>query len=507
MSSVLVIDDDRSVQHLVSKVLRDQTDKVHTASSAAEGFATLERESIDLVILDVVLPDNTGLELFERIRKLDPRLPVIFITVVDDSDTAIEAMRLGAFDYITKPLDVARLQQLVQQGLEIRRLMNVPVSLDNDEETSPKIDRLIGKSPQMLEVYKTIGRIASQNIPVLILGESGTGKELVARAIYQHGDRSKGPFIALNCAAIPEALLESELFGHEKGSFTGATSLRIGKFEQCKGGTFLLDEIGDMPLLLQPKILRLLQEYRFERVGGNQSITTDVRIVAATHRNLEEMAAENRFRTDLLFRLNGVVIRLPALRERKQDIPPLVDHFLKRYRRELKSEVRSLGPGTLERLVDYDWPGNIRELQSFLKLAIVRATGSVLIPEFLPPELQDRSRTSVFLPGASTSIGRDSLLSSEFLQERIQAGTENLYAETIEQLDREVIGVVLRHTKGNQSQSSKILGITRGNLRNKIRSLGLSIEQHVNLIEEDAGSESDDPSASPKARSEATVPD
>jgi two-component system nitrogen regulation response regulator GlnG len=479
-----VIDDDRSIQHLISRAFQDRPVRLIPAASSEEGFRKLNEDLIDVVILDVLLPDSTGLELFGRIRELDSKLPVIFITVGSDSETAIEAMKLGAFDYLTKPLDLGRLQALVAQGLEIRRLMNVRVSLDSEASGSSQAEVMLGKSPQMLEVYKSIGRVASQDIPVLILGESGTGKELVARAIYQHSHRATGPFMALNCAAIPEALLESELFGHEKGAFTGATGLRIGKFEQCKGGTFLLDEIGDMPLVLQPKILRLLQEQSFERVGSNHTIQSDVRIVASTHRDLESRVAANEFRADLFFRLNGVSILLPPLRERREDIPLLVEHFLNRYRHELKQDVRAVSPEAMEFLAGYHWPGNVRELQSCLKLAMVRATGTVLIPEFLPPELLTRGRSSV-APGnvELTHIEQHDNF-SRFIEDRLLSGSEKLYEEAVERLDRQLLLAVLTHTEGNQSQAARILGITRGNLRNKIRTLGLAIEQRVRTDDE-----------------------
>ena len=318
------------------------------------------------------------------------------------ADAAIEAMKQGAYDYLFKPLDLHQLRRVVGEALEVARRMREPAVV---AETAPDPDvdgAIVGSCPAMREVYKAIGRVAAQNVPVLITGESGTGKELVARAIYQHGPRAKAPFLALNCAAIPENLLESELFGHEKGAFTGADRRRIGKFEQCNGGTLFLDEIGDMPLALQAKILRLLQEQTFERVGGNETIRTDVRLIAATHRDLKAWSAEGKFRPDLYYRLGVFTIHLPPLRERGDDLPLLVQHYLRRFSRELGREVREVAPEALERLRSYSWPGNIRELQSVLKQALLQASGTVLLPAFLP-ELAGRARRE---SGPARAAGR-----------------------------------------------------------------------------------------------------
>src|SRR5215475_13371304 len=315
MSRILVIDDDRSVRHLIAKAFEDTDVQVVPAATAEEGLHLLGEAQSDVVLLDILLPESSGLELFERIRTVDPKLPVIFITSLSSSDTAIKAMTLGAFDYLLKPLDLARIRDLVRQAIEIRRLMSIPVEMPGAKNgrangAANRSDTLVGNSPQMQEVYKAIGRVAPQDVTVLIRGESGTGKELVARALYQHSPRVKGQFLAVNCAAIPDALLESELFGHEKGSFTGADQRRIGKFEQCSGGTLFLDEIGDMSPLVQSKVLRVLQSQEFERVGGNHTITTDVRVIAATNRDLEKMVEDGEFRSDLYYRLSGFTIQL-----------------------------------------------------------------------------------------------------------------------------------------------------------------------------------------------------
>ena len=312
---------------------------------ARRGSRRVAERAPDVILLDLRLPDQSGLEVYQQIRRLDARIPVIFVTMAKAADAAIEAMKQGAYDYLFKPLDLHQLRRVVGEALEVARRMREPAVV---AETSPDPDvdgAIVGSCPAMREVYKAIGRVAAQDVPVLITGESGTGKELVARAIYQHGPRAKAPFLALNCAAIPENLLESELFGHEKGAFTGADRRRIGKFEQCNGGTLFLDEIGDMPLALQAKILRLLQEQAFERVGGNETIQTDVRLIAATHRDLKAWSAEGKFRPDLYYRLSVFTIHLPPLRERGDDLPLLVQHYLRRFSRELGREVRRGRPG------------------------------------------------------------------------------------------------------------------------------------------------------------------
>jgi two-component system nitrogen regulation response regulator GlnG len=313
----------------------------------------------------------------------------------------------------------------------------------------------------MAEVYKAIGRVAGQHVTVLITGESGTGKELVARAIYQHSNRADKPFLALNCAAIPEPLLESELFGHEKGAFTGADRKRIGKFEQCHGGTLFLDEVGDMPLATQSKVLRLLQEQTFERVGGNETIRTEVRLIAATHRDLKAWSAAGKFRPDLYYRLGVFAVHLPPLRERGDDLAMLVGHFLRRYSREMGRDVRSASPEALEALRRHPWPGNIRELQGVLKQAILQATGALLLPGFLPEHLTAP-------PGPAEAFSFE-----ELILRRLQEGAAGLHAEVHQQLDRLLLRLVLRHTRGNQAQAARLLGISRQTLRARARELGL----------------------------------
>jgi two-component system nitrogen regulation response regulator GlnG len=331
----------------------------------------------------------------------------------------------------------------------------------------------------MLEVYKAIGRVAGQDVPVLITGESGTGKELVARAIYQHGARAQAPFLAINCAAIPDALLESELFGHEKGAFTGAERRRIGKFEQCSGGTLFLDEVGDMAPATQAKVLRLLQEQAFERVGGNETVRTDARIIAATHRDLEAWSARGNYRPDLYYRLGVFTIHLPPLRERADDLPLLVQHYVHRFSPELGREVREIAPEAMERLRAYPWPGNIRELQSVLKRALLRSTGPVLLPAFLPDLAPQHAAEPV------PELGAGSPLEAE-IERRLRDDGRALHEEAHRDLDRFLLPLVLRSTGGNQVRAARILGITRRTLRVKLRELGLAVTKTVGGNEDDA---------------------
>jgi len=484
MPTLLVVDDDPSVAHVFRHVFRDANVHLLTAASGAEGLEMVVRHQPDVVILDILLPDESGLATFARIHKHDGRVPVIFVTAGGTSETAIEAIKLGAFDYLLKPLDFPRIRELVAQAFEIRRFMHVPVRLLRAADSGPgSADALVGRCPAMQEVYKAIGRVSSQKVNVLIRGESGTGKELVARAIYQHGPRAVGQFLAVNCAAIPETLLESELFGHERGAFTGAESKRIGKFEQCNGGTLFLDEVGDMTPLMQSKVLRVLQDQGFERVGGSETVHTDVWIIAATNRDLEEMVNAGQFRADLYYRLNGFTIKLPPLRERAEDILVLLEHFLRLYNRELSKDVCDISPKALEMLMRYPWPGNVRELQSVLKQSLLHATGPLLLPEFLPGEIRGERGAAVrHQPESSPHF----TAVDAFVDERLEAGTGDLYAESLLFMERLVLTRVLRHAEGNQSRAAKILGITRGSLRNKLRALGITINQAVNVEAESA---------------------
>src|SRR4051794_26967167 len=346
MASLLLIDDDPDLlPDQMRQVFPAPAHRVVVAATGAEGLERAGAGLPDVILLDLRLPDQSGLDVLRQLRQIDARIPVVLVTVVRSADSAIEAMRHGAYDYMLKPLDLQKLDRVIGEALKVARLMREPAVIartpPDDDQPS---EAVVGSCPAMQELYKAIGRVADQAFPVLITGESGTGKELVARAIYQHGPRAKAPFLALNCAAIPETLLESELFGHEKGAFTGAERRRIGKFEQCNGGTLFLDEVGDMPLVSQAKVLRLLQEQAFERVGGSETIRTDVRLIAATHRDLKAESEGGRFRPDLYYRLGVFTVHLPPLRERGEDLPVLVGHYLRRFSRELGRDVQEIAP-------------------------------------------------------------------------------------------------------------------------------------------------------------------
>jgi two-component system nitrogen regulation response regulator GlnG len=453
--------------------------RLQVAGSGPGGLRHAGAHPPDVVVLDPGRSEPSGLETYQQIRRIDPRVPVIFVTGAKRADTAIEAMKQGAYHVLLKPVEPPMLRRVVGEALELARRLREPAVL---AETSPAEDRgdaLIGRCPAMIEVYKAIGRVAAQDVPVLITGESGTGKELVARAIYQHGARAQAPFLALNCAAIPENLLESELFGHERGAFTGAERRRIGKFEQCSGGTLFLDEVGDMSLATQAKVLRLLQEQAFERVGGHETVRTDVRLIAATHRDLETWSAQGKYRPDLYYRLGVFIIRLPPLRERADDLPLLVEHYVRRFSPELGRQVREVAPEAMERLRGYPWPGNIRELQSVLKRALLRSTGPVLVPAFLPARAPRQPAEP------ATAVGAGSPLEA-LIEQSLRDGSRNLYEEAHRELDRFLLPLVLRTTGGNQLQAARVLGITRRTLRVRLRELGLAVRKSVEGDEDDA---------------------
>ena len=484
MSRLLIIDDDSLILDSFRYGFNESEYTIFTATSATEGVDLFAEHVPDVVLLDVRLPDMSGLDAFQKLHELDPKVPVILMTGHGTADTAIQAMRLGAFEYILKPFDLDSLSDLLESAVETSRMMRVPArvsdSVQADDDTTPvddTADLLIGSCQAMQEVYRSIGRVAPKDVTVLILGESGTGKELVARAIYHYSGRSNGKLLVINCAAIPEPLLESELFGHEKGTFTGADRQRIGKFEICRDGTLFLDEVGDMTPSMQAKMLRVLQDQQFERVGGNETIQTNARLIAATNRDLEQLIRDREFRSDLYYRLNVYVIKLPPLRERGEDLSLLVRHFLDRFGRELKKEVSGVAPEAMDILRRHHWPGNVRELQSVLKHALLEATGSVIVPAFLPPSLSGDPKTHL---SPSDSASPDSPL-VKMTRERLEAGSTNVYAELIGAAERQVLTEVLRHVDGNMTQAAQRLGITRNTLRSKLSTLGIAIDRRVSV--------------------------
>jgi DNA-binding NtrC family response regulator len=491
-SFLLVIDGDPSTLERIRVMFEKTEATMTTARTAAEGVNLFTQTQPDVVIVDLCLADQSGLEVLCRLHDLNPQVPVILIIGDRATETAIEAMRLGAYDCIVKPLDPEPLRQLIEGAVELSRMMQVPAKVVDAVPANDTEDVLVGECLEMQDVYKDIGRVASQNVTVLILGESGTGKELVARAVYHHSRRRDRPFFAMNCAAIPEALLESELFGHEKGSFTGADRKRLGKFEQCSGGTLFLDEIGDMTPLTQTKILRVLEDGQFERVGGNETIKTDLRIIAATNRELGRLIEEGRFRADLYYRLNVYSVRLPPLRERAGDLPLLVQHFLRRFSRELGKQVNGVTREALRLLQHYTWPGNVRELQSVLKQAILHATGTVVVPSCIPPPVAcgptspaccgTSSLECPQAPGASAVLTSNLLGCFDpeaFLRQRLGPNSRDLYAEFHQELDRLLLSRVLEYTGGNQLRAALLLGIARRTMRQKLQELGLRVTHCV----------------------------
>jgi two-component system nitrogen regulation response regulator GlnG len=484
---LLFIGDDPSIT--LDQVRLALPSPMHRVRAAGTGNGSLDQiriSSPDVIVLDLGASDQSGLDLLQQIRRISACIPVIVLARSKAGDVAIEAMKQGAYDCLFKPVKLPLLQQVVGEALEVarQRLKNERARGCHDAAVETGMDpevegTIIGACPAMVEVYKAIGRVAAHDVPVLITGESGTGKELVARAIYKHGPRAQAPFLALNCAAIPENLLESELFGHEKGAFTGADRRRIGKFEQCHGGTLFLDEIGDMPSALQGKILRLLQEQSFERVGGNETIRADVRLIAASHRDLKSLSAEGKFRADLYYRLGVFTIHLPPLRERGDDLPLLVQHYLRQFSCQLGRAVDHVAPQAMEQLRLYQWPGNIRELQSILKQALLKASGAVLLQAFLPEPLGSSSEISSV--NQRQEPGLDAIL-----RQRLEPNVRDLYTEIHRQVDRQILPRVLEYTRGSQHQASLLLGIARQTLRQKLRQLGLSIPRYVEAVEEPA---------------------
>jgi two-component system nitrogen regulation response regulator GlnG len=482
MDSILVIDDEEGIRTAIREVL--SSDKIHVdvADCESEGIRSFLQEPPLVVLLDIRLGNDSGLETFRRLKQIDPRVIVIFITGHGSTDLAIETTKLGAFDYLIKPLDFSQLKSVVEQGCKIARIMRAPASLSNPAENSVESDKIIGSSHQMQSICKSIGRLAPQDINVLILGESGTGKELIARAIYQHSRRSQATFLAINCAAIPEQLLESELFGHEQGAFTGADRRRVGKFEQCNGGTIFLDEIGDMPLATQAKMLRLLQNGEFQRVGGNTTLRTDVRLIAATNQNIEVMIEQNKFRRDLYYRLRGVTLNLPALREHKEDIAELAHYFVFRFNSQLGTRVETISEAAIERLLSYSWPGNVRELQSVIREAMIASTGPTLLEEFLPNDFTG-SRNAEIVPALEklSDYGPDKWSSlGPRIEKLIDQKSHLLYRESLYEFDRLIIQRAMTIAGGNQVRAAELLGISRPTLRSKLRAiLNETVEQEV----------------------------
>lgn len=477
MDKLLLVDDETDVQYSFHRIFDSAEVELTTASSGEEALRLLPRLKPDLVLMDIRLGGMGGMETLRRLRKIDGKVPVIMMTAYGTTQTAIEAMKLGAYDYLLKPFDVPKLKRIVAVALKASRDMKAVVSYQPLLESEDYESGIVGRSEPMQNVFKLIGQLAASDATALITGESGTGKELVARAIYHHGLRHDQPFVAVNCAAIPEPLLESELFGHEKGAFTGAAVQRIGKFEQSDRGTIFLDEIGDMTLATQTKILRVLQSGTFERVGGTQTIQANVRIIAATNRPLEEAVAARQFREDLFYRLNVVRIELPPLRKRREDIPLLVNYFLRKFAGHQQQPPKSIATDVVTVLEQYDWPGNVRELENIILRAIVMAKGDAILLNDLPMDILS-PRAPLHLTAAPQSSPAESSFASLAEQLFHWARTQPKL-KIIPAVERELVIQALKETHGNQLQAAKLLGITRATLRKRIEKFGITRELNI----------------------------
>jgi DNA-binding NtrC family response regulator len=452
---ILVVDDEADVAYSFQRVLAEEPVVVVGVTSGSEGLKRLKKESYDLVLLDVRIGTEHGIEIFRQIRKEHPKQLVIVMTAHGTAQTAIEAMKLGAFDYILKPFDVPELLSILRRALQTAASMRELVPAEGKSSGEEKSPGLIGASPAMQKIYKLVGQVARSDAAVLLIGESGTGKELVARAIYANSSRAARPYVAINCAAIPDALLESELFGHERGAFTGALGQRIGKFERADGGTIFLDEIGDMPLALQAKLLRVLQNGEFQRVGGDQTLRTQVRVIAATNRDLAIMVKEKSFREDLFYRINVVQIQLPPLRDRPEDVLPLAEHFLKRAEKERGLKFSAASKKALQA---WSWPGNVRELENVVSRAVVCAAAESIEPGDLPPEIIGQGMRAV-TPGDWWKK----------VEEVAGKGGDLLAAG-----EKLLVERALNEAGGNVKRASEILGVTRAALRTRVDRYGLA---------------------------------
>lgn len=479
MEKLLVVDDELHIRTTIQSVLESPGLQVFSAANGTEALQLMERESPQIALLDIRLGTQSGIDLYSELRRLNPRLLVIFITGHGTADTAIETMKIGALEYLVKPLDLDVLSAAVEQARQICRQMYAPAAINGPPGPDVGSDRLIGSGSSMQSICKQIGRIASQDVNVLLLGENGTGRELIARAIYQHSRRSQSPFLCCNCAAIPEALLESELFGHEKGAFPGAEHRRLGKFEQAHHGTLFLEGISELPAAIQARILRLLQDGQFQRLGGTEILSSDVRIIAAASPGIDTAVAEGRLRSDLYYRLRDVTIQVPPLRERSDDIPELAHYLMFRFNQQLGTCVTSISPEALEKLQAHRWPGNIRELQSVLREALVLSTGPTLLPEFLPLEQRSDVADEPFPAGtAPPPPGVDAWQElGRFAELVLREAEGDGYRTIIQKFDRLVILQAMDLAGNMQSRAADLLGLSRPTLRTKLRGILSAIEQ------------------------------
>ena len=506
-STILIVDDDEEIRYSLSRVLGSRGYNVETAASGEEGIERVKKgPAPDLVMSDIRMGGMSGIETLQHMRSINPNLQIVLMTAFGTAQTAIEAMKFGAYDYIMKPFDVTKVFEIVAKAINATKDLKNAGSYEKKVNHEDYKEGIVGNSPAMQEVFKVIGQVAASDATVLVTGQSGTGKELIAKCIYRHSLRSGGPFVAINCAAIPDNLIESELFGHEKGSFTGATAQRIGRFEQCDKGTIFLDEIGDMALQTQTKILRVLQEGEIQRVGGTETIKVDVRIIAATNKDLEQMVEEKEFREDLYYRLNVFRIRVPTLHERKEDIPAIVDFMLQSLVKERKARATRLSEDAMRALTRYSWPGNVRELGNVVYHSAVVAQGDVILLKDLPEPLRgwgapaDASSSPAAAGATSESFGGASSGAGEVAEPRVapmapaaaSAGGligdatppvlsltglyDQLYKALLDrqgkrilmQIERQMVERAIADTGGNQARAAEILGITRNTLKKRL---------------------------------------
>lgn len=468
---ILVVDDDDAIRLVIHEALSREGHEVRTAASVAEQAKILSQFEPDVLVTDVILPDGNGLDLVPEILARRPDLPIIVLSAQNTLATAVRATEQGAFEYLPKPFDLDELCQAVKDGLRRRGISSIQPSLSEADAALP----LIGRSPAMQEVYRTIARVVPNDLTVLILGESGTGKELVARAIHDLGPRKAAPFVAINMAAIPRDLIEAELFGHERGAFTGAQQRSAGRFEQAAGGTLFLDEIGDMPMDAQTRLLRVLQSGEFTTVGGNRAIRADVRIIAATHKDLTALTASGQFREDLYFRLNVVPIALPALRQRSADISLLCQHFLERAAMEGLPR-KGISPAAISRLTEHDWPGNVRELENLMRRLAVLVRDDVIGPDIIDQQLAGRparQEAPVLVSRSGLASAVEHHLAGYFAEFGTQLPPDGLYDRILEEVERPLLLATLGAVHGNQLRAARLLGINRNTLRKKLSDLGI----------------------------------
>lgn len=476
MTRILIVDDDEGLIHFLSRFFSKQGYDVAACTDASSGLNMLAEDQFDLILLDYKMPGLSGLDTLKEIRRLQVRTPVIVMTAYGTTETAIEAMKLGAYDYLLKPFDRAELKRIVVDALEVNRLMKEVVSFPSElikvsPAESKGMVQIIGNHRKMQEVYKLIGQIASKDVTVLITGESGTGKELAAGAIYHHSHRRDKPFLTINCAAIPDTLFESELFGYERGAFTGAEHTHIGKFERCDKGTIFFDEIGDMSLSTQAKVLRVLQEGELERLGGTETIKVDVRTIAATNKNLEQAVEEGKFREDLYWRLKIISIQLPPLRERLEDIPALLDYFVGRFSQQYHKSIRYVADEAIQKLKSHTWPGNVRELKNCIRRAVLLSSGDVVLDEHIKLEAETQGPLETVNHEELRSKLKDKL--DDLVPHILQLSNQKAHANVIELVEELLISRALEACGNNQVKAAKLLGISRNTLRHRIKKYNL----------------------------------